>query len=97
MLTVPNTLGVFEKEIPEISKLAGENGTLLYYDGANLNAVMNLFLEKIPQKRLDHLILPNHIKFVDAILSRDPMKAREAVLEHLRNAAKRANLQIYAP
>lgn len=40
MLTVPNTLGVFEKEIPEISKLAGENGTLLYYDGANLNAVM---------------------------------------------------------
>lgn len=40
MLTVPNTLGVFEKEIPEISKLARENGTLLYYDGANLNAVM---------------------------------------------------------
>ena len=43
------------------------------------------------------LVLGEHRKIVDAILSRDPMKAREAVLEHLRNAAKRANLQIYAP
>ncbi len=42
MLTVPNTLGVFEKNIPEISKIAHENGTLLYYDGANLNAVMGI-------------------------------------------------------
>ncbi|AKL97765.1 aminomethyl-transferring glycine dehydrogenase subunit GcvPB [Endomicrobium proavitum] len=40
MLTVPNTLGVFEKNIAQISKLAHENGSLLYYDGANLNAVM---------------------------------------------------------
>ena len=40
MLTVPNTLGIFEKNIAEISKLAHDNGTLLYYDGANLNAVM---------------------------------------------------------
>ncbi|MCL2389994.1 MAG: aminomethyl-transferring glycine dehydrogenase subunit GcvPB [Endomicrobia bacterium] len=40
MLTVPNTLGVFEKEIAEIAKVAHENGTLLYYDGANLNALM---------------------------------------------------------
>jgi len=40
MLTVPNTLGVFEKNILEISKAAHANGTLLYYDGANLNAVM---------------------------------------------------------
>ncbi|MCL2335727.1 MAG: aminomethyl-transferring glycine dehydrogenase subunit GcvPB [Endomicrobia bacterium] len=42
MLTVPNTLGVFEKNIPEISKAAHANGTLLYYDGANLNAVMGI-------------------------------------------------------
>ena len=42
MLTVPNTLGVFEKEIGEIAKAAHENGTLLYYDGANLNAVMGM-------------------------------------------------------
>lgn len=42
MLTVPNTLGTFEKKIPEIAKLAHENGTILYYDGANLNAVMGI-------------------------------------------------------
>jgi len=40
MLTVPNTLGVFEKDILKISKLAKENGSLLYYDGANLNAIL---------------------------------------------------------
>jgi glycine dehydrogenase subunit 2 len=42
MLTVPNTLGVFEKNIVEISKLVHDNGSLLYYDGANLNAVMGI-------------------------------------------------------
>jgi glycine dehydrogenase subunit 2 len=42
MLTVPNTLGVFEKSITEISKLVHDNGSLLYYDGANLNAVMGI-------------------------------------------------------
>lgn len=40
MLTVPNTLGVFEKQIDEIARLAHANGTLLYYDGANLNAII---------------------------------------------------------
>ncbi|MDR2192472.1 MAG: aminomethyl-transferring glycine dehydrogenase subunit GcvPB, partial [Endomicrobium sp.] len=42
MLTAPNTLGIFEKNIVEISKIAHENGSLLYYDGANLNAVMGI-------------------------------------------------------
>lgn len=42
MLTVPNTLGVFEKNIIEIAELAHKNGTLLYYDGANLNALMGI-------------------------------------------------------
>ncbi|MDR1784761.1 MAG: aminomethyl-transferring glycine dehydrogenase subunit GcvPB [Endomicrobium sp.] len=42
MLTVPNTLGTFEKNIPEISKIVHGNGSLLYYDGANLNAVMGV-------------------------------------------------------
>jgi glycine dehydrogenase subunit 2 len=42
MLTVPNTLGGFEKSIIEISKLVSDNGSLLYYDGANLNAVMGI-------------------------------------------------------
>ncbi|MDN5343580.1 aminomethyl-transferring glycine dehydrogenase subunit GcvPB [Oceanotoga sp. DSM 15011] len=40
MLTNPNTLGIFEKDILEISKIAKSNNTLLYYDGANLNAIM---------------------------------------------------------
>lgn len=40
MLTNPNTLGLFEEEILEIAALVHSNGSLLYYDGANLNAVM---------------------------------------------------------
>lgn len=42
MLTNPNTLGLFEKDIKEIAKLIHEAGGLLYYDGANLNAVMGI-------------------------------------------------------
>ncbi len=40
MLTNPNTLGIFEKDIEEIAKLIHEAGGLLYYDGANLNAIL---------------------------------------------------------
>jgi glycine dehydrogenase subunit 2 len=40
MLTNPNTLGIFESEILEISKMVHNAGSLLYYDGANLNAIM---------------------------------------------------------
>lgn len=40
MMTNPNTVGIFEEQVLEISKLMHENGSLLYYDGANLNAVM---------------------------------------------------------
>src|SRR5574344_1578110 len=40
MMTNPNTLGLFEENILEISKLMHDNGSLLYYDGANLNAIM---------------------------------------------------------
>ncbi len=40
MLTNPNTLGLFEEKILEISKMVHEVGALLYYDGANLNAIM---------------------------------------------------------
>lgn len=40
MLTNPNTLGLFEKEIEKIASLVHEAGGLLYYDGANLNAIM---------------------------------------------------------
>ncbi len=40
MLTNPNTLGIFEKDILQISKILKDAGALLYYDGANLNAIM---------------------------------------------------------
>ncbi|HZK43464.1 MAG TPA: aminomethyl-transferring glycine dehydrogenase subunit GcvPB [Syntrophomonadaceae bacterium] len=42
MLTNPNTLGLFEEEITEIAKVVHDGGGLLYYDGANLNAVMGV-------------------------------------------------------
>ncbi len=42
MLTNPNTLGLFEEEIQLIQTLVHEAGGLLYYDGANLNAIMGL-------------------------------------------------------
>jgi glycine dehydrogenase subunit 2 len=40
MLTNPNTLGLFEKEIIEIAKIVHDSGGLLYYDGANANAIL---------------------------------------------------------
>jgi glycine dehydrogenase subunit 2 len=40
MLTNPNTLGVFDRNIEEIARIVHEVGATLYYDGANLNAVM---------------------------------------------------------
>jgi len=40
MLTNPSTLGVFEPNIKEIASLVHEAGGLLYYDGANLNAIL---------------------------------------------------------
>src|SRR5687767_10413351 len=40
MLTNPSTLGVFERRIHEVAKLVHDAGGLLYYDGANLNAIL---------------------------------------------------------
>jgi glycine dehydrogenase subunit 2 len=40
MLTNPSTLGVFERKITEIARIVHEAGGLLYYDGANLNAIL---------------------------------------------------------
>ena len=42
MLTNPNTVGIFDKNILEITRLVHEAGGLCYYDGANLNAVMGI-------------------------------------------------------
>lgn len=40
MLTNPSTLGVFERRILEVAKIVHDAGGLLYYDGANLNAIL---------------------------------------------------------
>jgi len=40
MLTNPNTLGLFERDIEEIAAIVHDAGGLLYYDGANLNALL---------------------------------------------------------
>ena len=42
MLTNPNTVGLFDKNILEITKIVHEAGGLNYYDGANLNAVVGI-------------------------------------------------------
>jgi glycine dehydrogenase subunit 2 len=42
MLTNPNTLGLFEEDITEIASLVHGVGGLLYYDGANLNAILGV-------------------------------------------------------
>ena len=42
MLTVPNTLGIYNKRIKEICTLAHSYGAMMYYDGANMNAIMGV-------------------------------------------------------
>lgn len=57
MMTNPNTLGLFEENILEISKTAHEQGALLYYDGANLNAIMGITNPKVMGFDIVHLNL----------------------------------------
>jgi glycine dehydrogenase subunit 2 len=42
MITNPNTLGLFERDIPKFARLLHEAGGLVYIDGANLNAIMGI-------------------------------------------------------
>ncbi|BAL80556.1 aminomethyl-transferring glycine dehydrogenase subunit GcvPB [Caldisericum exile] len=42
MLTNPNTVGLFERQIQEIAEVVHSKGGLLYYDGANLNALLGI-------------------------------------------------------
>ena len=42
MMTNPNTLGLFEREILDVAELVHATGAMLYYDGANLNAFMGI-------------------------------------------------------
>ena len=42
MMTNPNTLGIFERNIPAIAQMVHECGALMYYDGANLNPMLGV-------------------------------------------------------
>jgi glycine dehydrogenase subunit 2 len=42
MLTNPNTIGLFEKDIVRIAEMVHQNGSLLYMDGANMNALLGI-------------------------------------------------------
>ena len=42
MMTNPNTLGIFEHQIPEIARLVHDCGGLMYYDGANFNPIVGI-------------------------------------------------------
>jgi len=57
MMTNPNTLGLFEENILEVSKLVHEAGALLYYDGANLNAIMGITNPRLMGFDIVHLNL----------------------------------------
>ena len=59
MMTNPNTLGIFEENVLEISRLLHENGSLLYYDGANFNAIMGYTNPKLMGFDVVHLNLHN--------------------------------------
>lgn len=57
MMTNPNTLGIFEENVKEISDLMHSNGSLLYYDGANFNAIMGYTNPKLMGFDVVHLNL----------------------------------------
>jgi len=57
MLTVPNTLGVFESEIVQIARCVHDNGAFLYLDGANLNAFAGRALPSLMGADAMHLNL----------------------------------------
>ena len=57
MMTNPNTLGIFEEQVEEISKIMHNNGSLLYYDGANFNAIMGYTNPKLMGFDVVHLNL----------------------------------------
>ena len=52
MLTNPNTLGLFEKNIERIAQKVHAAGGLLYYDGANANAILSLMTDLAHEHKL---------------------------------------------
>jgi len=57
MLTNPNTVGLFERDIEKIAQIVHSKGGLLYYDGANLNALLGIVRPKDTGFDIVHLNL----------------------------------------
>lgn len=83
MLTNPNTIGIFEKDILEISRMLHENGSLLYYDGANLNALLGLSRPKDMGFDIMHINL--HKTFSTPHGGGGPGSGPVGVIEELRH------------
>lgn len=83
MMTNPNTLGIFEENVEEISRLMHENGSLLYYDGANFNAIMGYTNPKLMGFDVVHLNL--HKTFSTPHGGGGPGAGPVAVVEKLKN------------
>lgn len=83
MMTNPNTLGIFEEGVKEISDLMHANGSLLYYDGANFNAIMGWTNPKLMGFDVVHLNL--HKTFSTPHGGGGPGAGPVAVVERLKN------------
>lgn len=83
MMTNPNTLGIFEENVEEISRLMHKNGSLLYYDGANFNAIMSYTNPKLMGFDVVHLNL--HKTFSTPHGGGGPGAGPVAVVEKLKD------------
>lgn len=83
MMTNPNTLGIFEEGVKEISDLMHANGSLLYYDGANFNAIMGWTNLKLMGFDVVHLNL--HKTFSTPHGGGGPGAGPVAVVERLKD------------
>ena len=83
MMTNPNTLGIFEEGVKEISDLMHANGSPLYYDGANFNAIMGWTNPKLMGFDVVHLNL--HKTFSTPHGGGGPGAGPVAVVERLKD------------
>ena len=83
MMTNPNTLGLFDNNIVEISTIMHNNGSLLYYDGANFNAIMGHTNPKLMGFDVVHLNL--HKTFATPHAGGGPGAGPIGVVEKLKD------------
>lgn len=83
MMTNPNTLGLFDDNIVEISNIMHNNGSLLYYDGANFNAIMGHTNPKLMGFDVVHLNL--HKTFATPHAGGGPGAGPIGVVEKLKD------------